>query len=214
MKVYRIHVTSWTASFRYPNMISGYQPTLSAPPLSTINGLISAAKGDLFTLSDEKIGFYLKYGSKTVDLETIYQMRNSNTQIKSNVIKREFLSDVQLFLYTDSAEVADYFDECYFQLLLGRSGDLAKVDEIIELEVEEKNKLENVSGTIIPFNKHKVAAPLQALPISFSNTIPRRNIGTQPFFIVDCNSSVKIDALGFSDTVDKKNIDIYWQEIH
>jgi len=51
MKVYRIHVTSWTASFRYPNMISGYQPTLSAPPLSTINGLISAAKGDLFTLS-------------------------------------------------------------------------------------------------------------------------------------------------------------------
>jgi len=145
-------------------MISGYQPTLLAPPLSTINGLISAAKGDVFTITDEKIGFYLKYSSKRVDLETIYQMSNSNTQIKSNVIKREFLSDVQLFLYTDSEEIAKYFRYCYFQLLLGRSGDLAKVEEITELDIEEKFNLDNVSGTIIPFNKHKVAAPLQALP--------------------------------------------------
>jgi len=36
MKVFRIDITSWTASFRYPNLISGVQPTLEVPPLSTI----------------------------------------------------------------------------------------------------------------------------------------------------------------------------------
>ncbi len=46
MKAYRIHLTSWTASFRYPNLISGYQPSLVVPPLATIYGLISAAAGD------------------------------------------------------------------------------------------------------------------------------------------------------------------------
>ena len=42
MRIYRIEITSWTASFRYPNIISGYQPTLCVPPLSTVLGLINA----------------------------------------------------------------------------------------------------------------------------------------------------------------------------
>ena len=46
MKAFRIHITSWTASFRYPNLISGYQPSLVVPPLSTVFGLFSAAVGD------------------------------------------------------------------------------------------------------------------------------------------------------------------------
>ncbi|MBN2396667.1 MAG: type I-B CRISPR-associated protein Cas5 [Candidatus Atribacteria bacterium] len=214
MRVYRIHITSWTASFRYPNMISGYQPTLSAPPLSTLIGLISSAKGDFFVLDQEKIGFVFLYRDKTVDLETIYQMGQSNSQIKSNVIKREFLSDTNLFLYTDSIEIASYFRKPQFQLLLGRSNDLASVQEIYELDVIEKNELTNVKGTIIPFAKHKVAAPLQALPVSFTNTIPRRNIGTQPYFIVDFKSHVQIISLGFEDTIKEHNRwDVYWQEI-
>lgn len=213
MKVYRIHITSWTASFRYPNMISGFQPTLTAPPLSTINGLISAAKGDYFFVTDEKIGFFFRYKNKNVDLETVYQMRKkSNSQIKSNVIKREFLSDVELYLYTNSKEMADYFRNPQYQLLLGRSGDLAQVKEIIEMQITEKKELEKVKGTIIPFRKHKVASPMQALPIYFSNEIPRKNIGTQPYFIVDYKSVVSVKAKGFADKIGKESIDIYWQE--
>ncbi len=212
MKVYRIHITSWTTSFRYPNMISGFQPTLSVPPLSTINGLISAAKGDYFCISTEKLGFFFKYKTKTVDLETVYQMGRRNSQIKSNVIKREFLSDAELFLYTESEEIVGFFRNPQYQLLLGRSGDLAQVNEILEMEITEKKELEKVKGTIIPFRKHKVASPIQALPAYFSNEIPRRNIGTQPYFIVDCKSEVSITAKGFSDRIGNENIDIYWQE--
>jgi len=213
MKVYRIHITSWTASFRYPNMISGYQPTLSVPPLSTITGLIMAAKGDWHIVSDEKVGYFFCYKSKNIDLETIYQMGQSNSQIKSNVIRREFLADANLYLYTDSERIVSYFQNPQFQLLLGKSGDLASIREIKELEVTEKTELSNVKGTIIPFMKHKVAAPLQALPTSFSNSIPRRNLGTQPYFIVDHKSHVSIEALGFEDFIsEKEKIDVYWQE--
>jgi CRISPR-associated protein Cas5t len=193
-------------------MISGYQPTLTVPPLSTINGLISAAKGDYFLSNKEKIGYFFRYQSKTVDLETIYQMGRSNSQIKSNVVKREFLSDTDLFLYSDSMEIVNNFSNPQYQLLLGRSGDLAQVIEIKEIEVEEKDRLDNLKGTIIPFRKHRVASPIQALPTCFSNEISRKNIGTQPYFIVDCNSEVSIEALGFTDSIDGKEIDIYWQE--
>lgn len=213
MKVYRIHITSWTASFRYPNMISGFQPTLNAPPLSTINGLISAAKGDYFCLTDEKIGYFFKYNARTVDLETIYRMKlKTNSQIISDVINREFLSDTELFLYTDSEEIVYYFRNPQYQLLLGRSGDLAQVKNIEEIEINEKEDLHNVKGTIIPFRKHRVAAPIQALPTYFSNEIPRKNIGTQPYFIVDCKSNVSVKAPGFTDKIGKDDIDIYWQE--
>jgi CRISPR-associated protein Cas5t len=194
-------------------MISGYQPTLSVPPLSTINGLIMAAKGDWYVASNEKVGYFFCYKTKNIDLETIYQMGQSNSQIKSNVIRREFLTDANLYLYTDSEGVVSFFQNPQFQLLLGRSGDLASIKEIKELEVKEKTELNNVTGTIIPFIKHKVAAPLQALPTSFSKTIPRRNIGTQPYFIVDYKSHVSINAMGFEDSIsDKEKIDVYWQE--
>ena len=45
MEVFKIDITSWTASFRYPNLISGYQPTLEVPPLGTVLGLLNAAAG-------------------------------------------------------------------------------------------------------------------------------------------------------------------------
>ena len=51
MNVYRIYITGWTASFRYPNMISGFQATLPVPPLSTIIGMSSAAKGSYYILT-------------------------------------------------------------------------------------------------------------------------------------------------------------------
>jgi CRISPR-associated protein Cas5t len=150
-------------------------------------------------------------------------MGRSLRGIKSNVIKREFLSDVELYLYTDSPEIANALRAPKFQILLGRSGDLARVDSIKEIEIEEKKGLSKVIGTIVPFKKHSnIAAPIQALPMSFTNTIPRRNIGTQPYFIIDGlvdgykikKGYRKIDALGFSDKIDEvREWDVYWQEM-
>ena len=212
MKVYRIKIESWTASFKYPNLISGYQPTLPAPPFSTIIGLISAAKGDYFIPKSEKIGFVFTYEGKAIDLETIYQIPYGKLKgIKSNVIKRDFLFDTILFMYTDSEEIFEWLKKPKYPLLLGRSSDLATVNQIEKLEVEEKIKLK-LTGTIIPFKYGLIPGIIQPLPKYFSNTIPRKNIGTEPYTVLDCkNGYVEVNAKGFSD--EENQWDVYWQEV-
>jgi len=194
-------------------MISGFQPTLPVPPVSTVIGIISSAMGKPFFPSSEKIGFVFQAKSKTVDLETIYQMGRSLTQIKSNVIKREFLSDTNLFVYTDQEEIYSAFEKPYFPLLLGRSGDLATVESRDELEIQEKELLSNLKGTVIPFDKHQIPAMIQALPVYFTDTIPRRNVGTQPYYLLEPNyrQTNPIAASGFED--ENKKWDVYWQEL-
>ena len=108
MKFLRILIEGWTASFRYPTFISGFQPTLPAPPLSTIYGLLSAVKGELVTPEDTNVGFVFFFFSKSVDLETIYELKGL-TGNKSNVAKREFLFNPRLYLYLDNLEFKQYF---------------------------------------------------------------------------------------------------------
>ncbi len=212
MKIYRIHISSWTASFRYPNIMSGFQPTLAVPPLSTINGLISAALGSYYAPDKQEMGYVFQTKGKSIDLETIYQMKRSLKGITSNVIKREFLADNDLWLYTGSEQIVRAFEKPFFPLLLGRSGDLASVNEITELDVEFINELSILKGTILPFGEVFVPAPIQALPVYFSNTIPRRNIGTKPYFLLDAEYRLTqpVSAKGFHD--ENKKWDVYWQE--
>jgi len=213
MRVFRIHIKSWTASFRYPNIISGYQPTLPVPPLSTIIGLISSAREDYFVPQHEKIGYVFFYKAKAVDLETIYQIPFAKlSEVKSNVIKREFLVDTELFLYTDSEKIVTWFKKPVFPLLLGRSTDLAMVEKIQELELNEQNVLSKLKGTTIPLRYGAVPGLIQALPKYFTNTIPRKNIGTEPCMVLDFkNGFVEMKANGVFDH--EKAWDVYWQEI-
>jgi len=212
MKVYRIYITAWTASFRYPNIISGFQPTLSVPPLSTIYGLISAAMGVPYVPHQIEIGYFFHSSQKFVDLETIYQLNGTLKNIKSNVIRREILFDNELLLYVKDKKIAEAFEKPYFQILLGRSSDLATVNEIKELTVDPVQELTNLRGTIVPFEKYELAAPLSALPIYFTDSIPRRNVGTKPYYLLDGNykQGYAIRAPGFFDF--EKNLEIYWQE--
>ncbi|MDZ7336749.1 MAG: type I-B CRISPR-associated protein Cas5b [candidate division KSB1 bacterium] len=221
MKVFRIYLTSWTASFRYPNLISGFQPTLPVPPLSTVHGLISAALGRYYAPEKPEIGFVFQTSGKAVDLETIYQIKISSDEVIPNVVRREFLFDNHLWIYTQMRYIADAFQRPFFQLLLGRSGDLATVNDIAEIEVEPTTILTRLRGTIIPFGKYALAAAIQALPMNFSNTIPRRNIGTKPYYLLESRyrqaKTQPILANGFIDYsnrfFEKQNgIEIYWQE--
>ena len=218
MNVYRIHVSSWTASFRYPNMISGYQPTLPVPPLSTIFGLISAARGKPVKPGKEKIGYVFFSRGKAVDLETIYQMAKSLTGIKSNVIRREFLFDNHLILYTDSREIAEAFKSPFYQLLLGRSGDLAQVNTIDMIDIVEQKILNSLKGTILPFARHSLPALIQALPVCFNDDFPRQSIGTKPYSVlsIEYQHTLAVQAKGFHDALviddKKREWDVYWQE--
>ncbi|MBF0103319.1 MAG: type I-B CRISPR-associated protein Cas5 [Desulfobacterales bacterium] len=213
MKVYRIHLTSWTASFRYPNLISGYQPSLTVPPLSTIYGLISSAVGYYVCADNLPLGYVFRFEHHTIDLETIYQFSSKSVlQTKSNVIRRMILFDNSLWLYVQQPEIAKGFLNPYFQLLLGRSSDLATVESVQEIELEGRTELTHLKGTVVPMGNIPMGTSIQALPISFSDEIPRRNIGTRPFFLLDYDYAQmeSIPASGYYDS--ELEYEIYWHD--
>ena len=100
MKFLRIKIEGWTASFRYPIFISGFQPTLPVPPLSTIYGILSAAKGDLVSPKDTNLAFVFTSEAKSIDIETIYELKGMKGN-KTNILKREFLYNPKLYLYLE-----------------------------------------------------------------------------------------------------------------
>ena len=183
MKFLRILIEGWTASFRYPTFISGFQPTLPVPPLSTIYGLLSAVKGELVTPKDTNVGFVFEYEAKSVDLETIYELKGL-TGNKSNVTKREFLFNPKLYLYLDDLEFKQYFEKPVFPVLLGRSSDLAFISEIKEIDIEKKSNI-SLGKTILPFGTKGAFGVIQALPTHFSEDIPRKAIGTKPYILMN-----------------------------
>lgn len=183
MKFLRILIEGWTASFRYPTFISGFQPTLPVPPLSTIYGLLSAVKGELVAPDDTNVGFVFEYEAKSVDLETIYELKGL-TGNKSNVAKREFLFNPRLYLYLDNLEFKKYFEKPFYPVLLGRSSDLAFICEIKEINIEKKSNV-NLGKTILPFGVDGAFGVIQALPTHFSDDIPRKAIGTKPYILMN-----------------------------
>jgi CRISPR-associated protein Cas5t len=191
MRVARIHIRGWTASFRYPAFISGFQPSLPVPPLSTIYGLLSAAKGELVTPTDTRVGYVFQSHGRAVDLETIYELHDTPLRANMNVVKRELLCDPQLYLYVEKPEFAAYFGKPHYPMLLGRSTELAMVVKSETCELEEKNGV-RVGGSVFPFDvKLGLSGTIQALPTHFSDEIPRRAIGTRPFYIIETDFSGK-----------------------
>jgi len=163
--------------------ISGFQPTLPVPPLSTIYGLLSAAKGNLVTPSDTAVGYVFRSQGKAVDLETIYEL-SEPLKAKSNICKREMLFEPELFLYLDKLEFASFFRKPYYPLLIGRQTELAMVEEIKEVNLEKRSNVP-IGGCVIPFPMDGIYGVIQALPTHFSDDIPRKAVGTRPFYLVD-----------------------------
>lgn len=218
MKVYRVDISSWTASFRYPNIISGYQPTLPVPPLSTVLGIINSCAGCYQDFKGLKIGYYFDYQAKATDLETIYQVEASgksvSNKMKSNVINRDFLFNCRLFIYFKTDIYIDYFRNPHYSVLLGRSGDLASIDKISELDLNEIPVAEKIKGQIVPLENNMLPGIIQALPEYFTNEIPRKNIGTKaysviPFTASDFPTSIK----AYRDIIDDNEIDIYFHQL-
>lgn len=220
MEVYKIDITSWTASFRYPNLISGMQPTLEVPPISTVLGLINAAAGCYLQHKNLQLGYYFQYEMEGEDLETIYQISSKNgkptNDAKSNVITRKFLYNNFLRIYTRDKVIADYLAKPYYPLLLGRMNDLATVEHISEKEtLAELTSASKIRGQIIPFHYY-LPGQIQALPKYFTDEFPRKNIGTEPFSIIN----YKINTGGANIPVcrdvlpDDKEVDIFFHTIN
>ena len=219
MRVYRIKISSWTSSFRYPNIMSGFQPTMDVPPISTVLGIINSCAGEYQRFSNTELGYYFEYEAKSVDLETIYMVevnKNAPTnKVKSNVIKREFLYGCKLYIYLTDEKIVKLFRNPVYQVLLGRSTDLATIEEITTLNLHEIENASKRKGQIMPVSVGLFPGNMQALPIYFTDTIPRRNIGTQPFSVISYSSNdfpSKVSAI--RDTIEGKEIDIYLHNIN
>ena len=205
MEVYRVVLTSWTASFRCPNIIAGIQLSADAPPISTIYGLLSSASGKYITPDDCGISYCYRYAGSTFDLETIYKVvLNSKDKPSKNaiadIVKRQVLFDNVLILYLDNKEIAEAFESPVFPLLLGRSGDLASVERVDKVVLDEKVGI-SIRGTVFPLSKGKAIGQLQAFPTHFSNTIPRKGFNIQPYYILKSKGEWK------SNTYDYLNFD-------
>lgn len=220
MEVFKIDITSWTASFRYPNLISGTQPTLEAPPISTVLGLINAAAGKYLNHTNLKLGYYFEYEGEGEDLETIYQISSKDgkptNNAKSNIIYRKFLFNNFLRIYTTDEQIARYFLAPHFQLLLGRMNDLATVVHISGKEKLEK--IENateIKGQIIPF-RHHLPGQIQALPQYFTDGFPRENLGTEPYSIIGFRSKTfDTNVTAYRDRLpNEKEVDIYFHDLN
>lgn len=220
MKFYRITISSWTASFRYPNVISGYQPTLLVPPVSTVLGLIDAAAGNYIDFDGRSLGYYFEYEGKGKDLETIYQFADNGhgapkNQVKSNVIQREFLAGCRLYIYLPDKELAEYFHHPAFQLLLGRSNDLATVEDIQMVELESEEHADRICGQVVPLEGNYLPGTIQALPKYFTNTIPRQNLGTEAYSVIPCTSkNIPTHLNAYRDEIEGKSVDIYIHQIN
>lgn len=179
MKVLRIHITAWVASFRNPLFVSGFQPTLPVPPLSTIYGLISAACGDYITPNKASVGYVFQSKGMSVDLETIYEFAGKLVA-NPNITRRQFLVAPELYLYTPDMWLEDAFREPHYPLLLGRSTELATVDSIERIELKHVEET-TYTGTLLPFPNGQLTGTLHALPTHFTEEIPRRPQGIRPF---------------------------------
>lgn len=219
MKVYRIKISSWTSSFRYPNIMSGFQPTMEVPPLSTVLGLLNSCSGGYLKHENLNIGYYFEYGTKSIDLETIYMVEAERmvpkNKMKSNVIKREFLYDCNLFVYVSDEQIVDCFKNSIYQVLLGRSSDLATIEEIKTLDLPLIEKATKIKGQVMPLSIGLFPGNIQALPVYFTDTIPRRNLGTQPFSVISYSSNdYPSNVSAYRDVINGKEVDIYFHNIN
>lgn len=220
--VFIIEITTWTSSFRYPNIISGFQPTLEVPPLSTVLGLINAAAGKYLDYSQEEIGYYFEYRAKAIDVETLYQVdKISSTNISpslkatSNIIKREFLTDCRLLIYTENEILYKYLLNPIFPILLGRSSDLAQIRFVEKKELLPMEHATKIKGQIVPFANNYLPGQIQPLPQYFTNTEVRRNIGTQAYSVISFNSNdCHSDITAYRDQILGKEIDIYFHKLN
>ncbi len=206
MKVIRAHITGWVTSFRNPLFISGFQPTLSMPPLSAIYGLLTAAKGDWVTPHDVAVGYVFQSSGKAIDLETVYEFAGK-LDAKSNINRREFLVKPQLYLYTPDMWLKEAFERPRYPLLLGRSTDLATVTSIEEIELETVSQT-TFQDTLLPFPHPQIYGQIQALPTHFTAEIPRRPCGIRAY----CLLTEKIDYHGEALHDSEKNWGVYLHE--
>jgi len=104
MRLSRVMLEGWTASFRYPRLIAGSQPSLKAPPPATVYGLVSAACGRPVSPDNTRLGYVFRYLGVFEDLEALQKIGwddksgNYDKLLMPDIVHREILYEWTLFL--------------------------------------------------------------------------------------------------------------------
>jgi CRISPR-associated protein Cas5t len=187
MEFLRVDVSAMTASFRYPMFVVSYQPTYPIPPISTIYGFLSAAKGSKVSLKDVNVGYTFTSGGTGVDLERIHEYGNESDKkpprrLGTNILKREFLYDCHLTLYLSDTQFGKYLRNPAYTLLLGRQTDLAVINGITLVNLKEEKNIE-INNTVVPFDG-KIPGQIVALPSDFTDTAARKPLNVKTYAII------------------------------
>ena len=202
MEAIRAIISGWTSSFRYPIFVCNVQPTLDIPPLSTIYGLLSAARGDYVNPKHTGIGYRFYSASKFFDLETIYEMTEGSLKGKSNVCRREILFQPRLELYVTNLDFLDCLKKPYYPLLLGRQTEPAIVEKVQKIQLTKMKRMK-LEATLVPFPTEGVSGVIQALPEYFTGTVPRKSVNVRPYCLLTEEVEVTCDNLYFDEELNK-----------
>ncbi len=190
MEVLRAKIHAMTASFRYPMFMVAYQPTYKVPPISTIYGLLSAAKGEKVHLHEVRVGYDFVAEGRGVDLERIHIYGGEKkTLLGTDIVNREFLYNCSLTLYLSDLSFEDYLKHPRYPLLLGRQSDLAFVEAVGTITLIEMENIE-IRNTIVPFNG-EIPGQIISLPSDFTDEAERKPLKVRTYCIVDTPQTVK-----------------------
>lgn len=152
MDTLRVTMDGLTASFRHPHFIYGRQPSYSAPPPSTLYGLICAARGVMVPRRGLQVACVFHVAGRADDLEHLHiatagsgRPRGDwpypvNLEATVTPFQRETLFFPRLELYfaaeRDRLEELEHAFRCpRYALSLGRSQDLATVRAVERVDL-------------------------------------------------------------------------------
>lgn len=198
MEVLRATIRAMTASFRYPMFVVGYQPTFRVPPISTVYGLLSAAKGEKIHLNDLRVGYDFVAEGTGLDLERIRVYGNATKTkpasfLGTDIVNREFLYNCTLTLYLTDLAFEEYLKRPRYSLLLGRQSDLAWVESVDKVTLIEQENVE-IQNTMIPFTG-EVPGQIVSLPSDFTDEAERRPLQVKTYCIVDSPQTIPFGYL-------------------
>lgn len=149
MDVLKIVAEGITTSFRYPHFVQGVHPTFEMPPPATIYGHVCSAVGELIPPDATLFAYHFTYAAKFEDYEHLHFTGDRPSDYKMNPFRREMLFNPRLTLYLSNTDLAPYFENPRYPVLLGRSQDLMTYTsiEIISLQRAERAFY---AGTLLP----------------------------------------------------------------
>lgn len=215
-----IKFVGWTATPRFPFILSGNALCMPTPSYSMLLGMIGCCLGRIVKSSEVDIGFHYTFDTSENDLETRQRLEYKN-KLKahskgSDAYSREFHINPMLTVWLNRVDWIDYFKYPLGTPALGRSQDLLKIksERIIEANSIETAK---ISGCMIPFSSGiRVGGQLVQIAEAYEENEEvgkgRSAINSKIFMSIPSDNQSDIEHSNLFETQEGKQFYLYtWQ---